>query len=215
MRKTSGIVAICFLLAAGTGIYLFRHLGWWLELDEPLRPSTAIVVLGGGVPFRAMEAAEIYNAKWANQIWITQGAIDSRDRALARIGLAPAREYEANEMVLTKLGVPLESIHVIPDRVDNTVEEEKAILHYASLDHSGKAPSLILVTSKYHARRVRVIWDLVSGGRAAAIVRFTAEESYDAAHWWNNSGDALATFKELFGILNARAGFPVQPREHE
>jgi hypothetical protein len=45
------------------------------------------------------------------------------------------------------------------------------------------------------------------------IVRYSSAETYDAARWWSNSSDALATFKELFGILNALAGFPVEPRD--
>lgn len=209
MSKIRVIVTICLLFAAGTAIFMFRHLGEWLEIDEPLRRSAAIVIFGGGVPFRAMEAADLFKAKWADQVWITRGALDNRERAMARIGLDPPPEDEINGMVLAKLGVPPASVHVIPDHVDNTLAEEKAILRFAGAG----AGSLILVTSKYHARRVRVIWNLVSGGRVPAIVRYTAEENYNAARWWSNSVDALATFRELFGIVNARAGFPVKPRE--
>lgn len=203
------LAAIFLLLLAAVSLYGFRHLGYWLELDEPLRKSQAIVVLGGGTPYRAMEAADLYKAKWADQVWLTEGAPDGRDIVLARIGIEPSPEYEYNELVLTKLGVPKEAIRVIPDRVENTVAEEKAILRYAGSD---QRDSVILVSSKAHTRRVRVVWDSIGGNRVAAIVRYTQEEPYDAARWWSNTSDALATFRELFGILNARAGFPIEPR---
>ncbi len=77
----------------------------------------------------------------------------------------------------------------------------------------GPCTPVILVTSKFHTRRARVIWNLIGEKDALVIVRYTPEESYDAARWWSTSTDALATFKELFGILNARAGFPISPRE--
>lgn len=198
------------LAAAGVGIFAFRNLGEWLVLDEPLRPSQAIVVLGGGIPFRVMEAADLYKAKWADEIWLTRGAANSGDLALARIGLDPDSGPDFSHVILSKLGVPPEAVRTIPERVNNTMAEEKAILLYAG---SNRLP-VILVTSKYHARRVRVIWNLMTGKDAApAIVRYTPEEPYDAARWWSNTGDALATFRELFGIVNARAGFPIAPRD--
>lgn len=211
IRKSRAIAAICFLLAAGAGIFMFLHLGEWLELDEPLARSKAIVVLGGGVPYRPMEAAALYKAKWADQVWVTRGALRKGDLAMMRLGLQAVPEYETSELILGKLCVPAEAIRVIPDPVENTVEEEKAILRYTGNDPH----SLILVTSKFHTRRARVIWDLTGRGRAPLIVRYAPDETYNAARWWSTSGDALATFKELFGILNARAGFPVQPREHD
>jgi len=191
-------------------LYGFRHLGEWLELDEPLRPAKAIVVMGGGIPFRVMEAADLYKAKWAGEIWLTHGVLNSGDLALARIGIDPDADPDTSMLILSKLGVPPASIHMIPERVDNTLDEEKAILHYAG---ASRAP-LILVTSKYHARRVRVLWDFAGGKNTPLIVRYTAQEPYDAARWWTNTGDALATFREFFGILNARAGFPIAPRAH-
>lgn len=211
MRKIRWLLSIFLLLCAGAGIYAFLHLGQWLELDEPLRQSKAIVVMGGGIPFRAMEAADLYKAHWADQIWLTTGADNNSGQlALARIGMAPDSEEETNHLVLTRLGVPPEAICVIPEHVDNTLAEEKAILHFVG---PGSRAPVILVTSKFHTRRTRVIWNLIAG-KAPVIVRYTAEEDYDAARWWRNSTDALATIKELFGILNAWAGFPISPREH-
>jgi uncharacterized SAM-binding protein YcdF (DUF218 family) len=202
--------AIVVLLIAALGIYALRHLGEWLELDEPLQPAKAIVVMGGGIPFRAIEAANLYKAKWAGEVWITQGAINSASILLARIGIPQGTEEDTNELILEKLGVPTDAIHLIPERVQNSVAEEKAILHYAG--NSLRVP-LILVSSKYHTRRLRVIWDKVNGKDAPLIVRYAPEEPYDAARWWSNTSDALSTFKELFGILNAKAGFPIEPRD--
>ncbi len=125
MQKIRWILSIFLVLCAGLGIYAFRHLGEWLELDEPLRQSKAIVVMGGGIPFRAMEAADLYHAHWANEVWLTTGAgTSSADLALARIGMPQGTEEEMNYQILSRLGVPAAAIRVIPDHVDNTLAEE-------------------------------------------------------------------------------------------
>ncbi|HWE50629.1 MAG TPA: ElyC/SanA/YdcF family protein [Bryobacteraceae bacterium] len=210
MRKFRWFLSISFLLLCVAAVFAFRDLGQWLMLDEPLRASKAIVIMGGGIPFRAMEAAELYKSKWAGEVWITQGKVDSADLAMARIGITQGSEDNTNQLILEKLGVPPGAIHLIPERVQNTVAEEKAVVRYSG--SSLQAP-LILVTSKYHARRLRVIWDKAIGKGVPLIVRYASEEPYDASRWWSNSGDALSTFKELFGILNAQAGFPIEPRD--
>jgi uncharacterized SAM-binding protein YcdF (DUF218 family) len=195
---------------AGLSLLTLRHLGQWLELDEPLQHSRAIIVFGGGVPFRAMEAANLYHARWASAIWLTQGSIDERDAALTKIGLPATPEYEFSRRVLIKLGVPPEAIQVVPQPVDNTAAEVRAIVRYAQ---PGAGGPLILVTSKSHTRRVRVIWNAVPHSRQLAVIRYSGEEPFDADHWWRTTTDALAAFREAFGILNVWAGFPIAPRE--
>jgi hypothetical protein len=68
------------------------------------------------------------------------------------------------------------------------------------------------VTSKYHARRVWVIWKTVASGKPPAVVHYTPLDPFDPSHWCGNSADALAVFREVFGILNAWGGFPIPAR---
>ena len=110
------------------------------------------------------------------------------DLALAAIGLAVSHENERSEEILLKMGVPAEAIRVLPGRVDNTVAELRAISARLS-----SGPASYLVTSKYHSRRVRVIWNAVARQRLATV-RYTPEDPYDADRWWGTSTDALATF---------------------
>jgi uncharacterized SAM-binding protein YcdF (DUF218 family) len=68
---------------------------------------------------------------------------------------------------------------------------------------------VILMTSSYHARRVKALWRRLVGTQPEAIVRYTSGEAFDPAHWWRNAADARIVSREWFGLLNARAGFPV------
>ena len=204
-------MAVVLLLLAGGAVALFRNAGYWLEAPDAVRVSRAIVVLGGGAPFRAIEAAQLYRRGLAKEIWVTQGAPDLGDLLVAKLGMAVSHEHERSEAVLEALGVPRTAMREVPDLVDNTVTELRAVSHFAGAD----TRPLILVSSKYHVRRVRIIWGLVNGSGAhpAAIVLAAADDPYDAGHWWHSSTDALSTFRELFGIANAWAGFPVEPRD--
>jgi hypothetical protein len=207
--------ALLFLIATAGLLFTLRNLGEWLQIDEPLRRSSAIAVLGGGVPFRAMEAASLYGRGWASEVWLTQASPNEADRALEKLGVAVIPEHEYSRLVLKKLGVPDAAIHLIPEHVDNTATEIKAIFRYAqALPAAGRTTnSVILVTSKVHTRRVRVIWNAFAPGSQMAIVRYTPLEPFDGRRWWRTTTDALATFREAFGILNAWAGFPIAPRE--
>jgi hypothetical protein len=68
---------------------------------------------------------------------------------------------------------------------------------------------VILVTSTYHTRRVKVTWQALAGAPYDSIVRYTDRTPFDRDRWWHNSRDMLAVSREVGGILNAWAGFPL------
>lgn len=205
------LVGTLLVCAAGSviGFFAWRNLGYWLVINEPLRHSQAIVVIGGQVPFRAMEAGRLWHEGWAPEVWLTHPGRDANDIALAKLGIPISNEYDISRIVLVKLGVPASAIRLVPDETDNTVAEVRAIARLAA---SSQLP-VIIVTSKFHTRRVRVLADR-TGFSAALIVRFTPDDPFDPRVWWDTTTDAIAAFHEVFGILNAWAGFPISPREH-
>jgi uncharacterized SAM-binding protein YcdF (DUF218 family) len=71
--------------------------------------------------------------------------------------------------------------------------------------------SVILVTSKVHTRRVKTLWKSISGQDGTAILRGDSNDSYDPAHWWKHTHDALDVVRELLGLANAWAGLPLKP----
>jgi uncharacterized SAM-binding protein YcdF (DUF218 family) len=69
---------------------------------------------------------------------------------------------------------------------------------------------VIVITSKYHTRRVRVLWRTLGGREGEAIVRYTRDDPFDPRRWWRSTADASAVAHEWFGLLNAWAGFPLK-----
>jgi uncharacterized SAM-binding protein YcdF (DUF218 family) len=206
------------ITVAGIGLVLslllLRNLGDWLQVNEPLQRTRAIVVFGGGLPFRAIEAGRLYQGGWGREVWITKGSENEADRLMQRLGIPTIAEHEYSRSVLLKLGVPEAAIRVVPDPVENTVSEVRAILRFAAQSQaSGFSGPLLLVTSKAHSRRVRVIWNVVDHGNYTAIVRYAASDPFDPRHWWATTTDTTSTFREVFAILNAWLRFPIAPRE--
>lgn len=180
--------------------------GKWLVVADPLEPARAVVIFGGHVPFRAMEAAAIYKQGYAHEIWLTQGGVFEEDRVLAQLGIERIPEHVYSRQVLERLGVPAGAIRILEERNVNTADEVRAIARQLTAEDR-----VILITSKYHARRVKVIWRALIGDHPrGAIVRYTAGDPFEPARWWRNTGDAMAVSREWFGLLNAWAGFPVK-----
>jgi len=113
-----------------------------------------------------------------------------------------------NREVLERLGVPSGALRLLSDSVQNTVEETQLIARELRANGADK---VILVTSKTHSRRVRATWSSITGASPRAIVRYAVEEPYRPESWWRNTRDALDVSREVFGLMNVWAGFPVQP----
>ena len=171
-----------------------------------MKSAGAIVVFGGEVSFRATEAARIYHKGLAPRVWLTQGAVHDDDLELARLGINRTPEYRYSEQVLERLGVPSAAIQILPQPVQNTAEEVRRIAQAAA---AADMRTLILVTSKYHTRRVRILWQALTPGKIRAIVRYS-NDPFDPLHWWRRTDNAMAASREFFGIANAWLGFPIK-----
>jgi uncharacterized SAM-binding protein YcdF (DUF218 family) len=206
-RHWRAIAALLVAVVALSGAaFAFRRLGEWLVVEDPLQHADAIAVLSGSMPFRAIEAAEIFRQGLAPEVWLTRpsGPTD----LMARLGLEYTNEETYNAEVLIKLGVPADAIHVLPDPILNTENEVRLIAN--TLRHDGKH-RVIIVTSPPHTRRVRALWRKLIGTGPKAIVRRAEKEPYDAAHWWRDTRDSLAVTRETLGLLNVWAGLPFHP----
>lgn len=200
------LAALAVILVVGvTGTV--RLVGSWLVVEDPLEPARAIVVLSGRMPLRALEAAEIYHQGYSAEVWVTRSA--SPVEELRQMGIGYVGEEFYNQKVLMYRGVPADAIRVLEEPVENTEEEVREIA--AELQRVG-GNKVIVVTSKPHTRRVKAIWKVRVGDSPRLIVRFAPQDSFDAAHWWRHTRDALDVMREVLGLVNVWAGLPVRPR---
>lgn len=197
-----GLVAVALICAV---VFLFC-VGRWLVIEDPLAKAQAIVVLSGRMPLRAMEAAKLYREGYAPKVWLTHST--EPGATLEAMGIPYASEDYYNLRVLIHEGVPADAIRVLQPPIVNTADEIAAI---SSAMAAEKANTVIIVTSKVHTRRVRILWHRLAASRGRAITRAASDDPFEPGHWWRTTSDALDVVREFLGILNAWAGMPLHP----
>jgi len=115
--------------------------------------------------------------------------------------------WEISREVLLKEGVPSSAIIISKGRAEGTLEELK--LAFNTIGAVNKP--VILVSSKYHTRRVRLTWGYVTHGDSTAIVRAAEGDPFDPVRWWKERRFVLSVVREYLGLINYYAGFPVAP----
>jgi uncharacterized SAM-binding protein YcdF (DUF218 family) len=202
-RAALALLLLLSVLAFFTG----RRLGYWLIREDVLEHADAIVVLSGGLPYRAETAADIYNAGYAPRVWVSYPT--GPGQQLLELGIHFVGEEEYNREILIHQGVPEKNVTILPEVIVNTEQEVEEIAREARAQ--GKH-TIIIVTSPEHTRRVRALWNLLAGGDIKLIVRAARKDPFDAGHWWRNTPDSLAVMRESLGLLNAWFDLPVRPR---
>ena len=195
-----GVAVVASLLVVFFGV------GRWLVVEDPLEKAHAIVVLSGRMPIRAIEAARLYREGYAPEVWLTRP--EQPAASLRSMNIFDAGEDSFNSRVLMHEGVPSGAIGLLEPQINNTADEVRAVAEELAREN---ASVVIIVTTKAHTRRVRKLWQKLSGGRGRAIIRATPEDSFDPAHWWRTSTDALDVLREVLGLINAWAGLPLHP----
>jgi uncharacterized SAM-binding protein YcdF (DUF218 family) len=208
-HKLRTISALIFLVVLAAAVFACRGVGRWLVREDPLTHADALVVLSGGLPYRAEAAAHYFESGYAGEVWLTrpEGPSDQ----LKELGIQHVGEEDYNRQILNHLHVPESDVRILPDTIMDTEQEVEGITR--ELRKAGKS-RVIIVTSPEHTRRVRALWRHLAGEDLRAIVRAAPEDPFDADHWWRNTRDALAVVRELLGLMNVWAGLPVRPHSH-
>ncbi|HMD42775.1 MAG TPA: YdcF family protein [Candidatus Acidoferrum sp.] len=194
----------CFIFFAGFTTFL--NLGRWLILEDPLEHASAIAVLSGSMPSRALEAARIYRDGYAPEVWLTHST--EPGRTLAKLSVPFSAEDTYDKLILIREGVPESAIRILDPPILNTEDEINTIGQAVRAQPDRK---VIIVTSNVHTRRTKALWNRLSAKQGRAIVRGLSDDSFDAARWWQSTTDVLDVVREVLGLLNVWAGLPLRP----
>lgn len=204
-RRRAAWVLLILLLAVG--FFAVRNAGHWLTREDPLEHADVIVVLSGGLPYRAQGAADVYKAGYAPEVWVSYPSGPQQE--LGELGIHFVGEEEYNREVLIHEGVPENKIAIFPDVIINTEDEVQETAR--EMRRQGKHAAII-VTSPEHTRRVKALWKAIAGKDLKAVIRAAPTDPFDADHWWRNTQDSLAVVREMLGLVNVWFGLPVRPR---
>ena len=195
LRRSAIVLAPVLLI----GIVALRGLGSWLVVQDPLAKADAIFVLGGTRFERPLEAVELYKAGWAPRIALMRQVSDYGEVHLMQQGIPYPREVDAQVDVMVRLGVP-ESAITIFNEANSTAEEADTLYEAATANHWS---SVIIVTSKQHTRRARLVMTRRTAPIGLTVVtRYSRYDQADTDRWWTNRSVLRFTLFEtqrLFG----------------
>jgi uncharacterized SAM-binding protein YcdF (DUF218 family) len=184
---------------------IFLNVGRWLVVEDPLEKATAIAVLSGRMPSRALEAGRIYRAGCAPEVWLTHST--EPGATLAKLSVPYSGEDAYDKLILIQQGVPESAIRILEPPILNTEDE---ILTIGQALHQ-QDQKVIIVTSKVHTRRAKALWDRLSAKQGGVIVRGVSDDAFNPARWWRSTGDVLDVVREILGLVNVWAGLPLRP----
>lgn len=195
---TLGVIAAVLLAYTGRRPLLTAIGGFLMVQDDP-RPADAIVVLSGSLPDRIMEAVDLYQAHRAPRIVLTREELLPGLEALRARGGSLPEHHEQNLSVAQQLGVPGSVISVMPTPTSSTVTEAGALVAYL---YSQRIHSILLVTSKAHARRARLIFRTLAGSTLSIAVCPSRYDPIAATDWWHHRGFVRRVVIEYGKLLN-------------
>ena len=204
LRARGPMKLLLLLLALASTVYLARRplltgLGAFLVVEDPPRPADAIVVLSGSIPDRILAAVDLYHGQLAPRIVITREGPRPGIEALRAKGGRLLDNYEENLRIAQELGVPAAALAVMPTVTASTIAEAAALI--AFLDAEG-IRSILLVTSKGHARRSAMIFRQLGGERLAIAMCPSPYDPFAPDAWWQRRGQVRRVVIEYLKFLN-------------
>ncbi len=192
----SSLISLLFLLVFCFVLYaarrpLLRLAGESWVVEDPLQQSDALLLLSDDNFFadRATRASELYRQKLAPVV------VASGRRLRPTAGVAELMEHD-----LIERGVPKDRIIRFPQDADNTREEAQALRAFVV---EKNWHSVIVVTSNYHTRRARYIFERVFPESVAVRVASARDGGFDPEHRWENRKSLKLFMGELVAMVVA------------
>jgi uncharacterized SAM-binding protein YcdF (DUF218 family) len=191
----SAVILAAVLILATVAL---SKLGAFLVVSDPLQKSDAIIVLGGTMYERQLEAVDLYKAGMAPRICLFREVADYGERELIARGVAFLRAVDVQVDAMEKLGVPREVITIL-DEAASTADEASHVQALVMKDHMSR---VIIVTSKQHTRRARLVMRrrLASTG-VTVMVHPTSYDKAEVDHWWRQRATLRFTLFESQRLL--------------
>lgn len=192
------------VVSAGVATYVGRStllsaIGGFLIVQDEAHPAEAIVVLSGSLPDRILEAVDLYQAHLAPRIILTREEPLPGSAALRARGATLPEHHEQNISIAEQLGVPADAIAVMPTATTSTLAETRALVAY--LKEQG-IHSILLVTSKAHARRARLTLQAFAGSDLRVAICPSRYDPFSAQQWWHERGFIRRVVIEYGKLLN-------------
>jgi uncharacterized SAM-binding protein YcdF (DUF218 family) len=198
------VVYVAALTLMACSAYGCARLGPFLAREDPLVNADAIFLFAGSQAERPLEAVDLFKRGYAPLIVLTRPTEESAITLLAGRGIILPTRFSMSRDVLRKLDIPDQAI-IVPDRVhDNTAQEAETLRQLAAARGWRR---VILVSSKYHLRRVRMASRrALRATNVDIVVRASRYDPAQPERWWQHRSDLRQMLWELPKLLGYTLG---------
>jgi len=182
------VVIFCaFLYLVRRPILRFAAEAWVVE--DPLDKADALIILGDDNFYadRATRGAQLFREGKASVV------VASGRRLRPNAGTAELMEHD-----LFERGVPKDRIVRFVHDADGTLEEAQALTR---LVRERKWHSVIVVTSNFHTRRARYIFQRVFPLDVEVRIASARDGDFDPEHWWEKRKSLKELTEEFAGMV--------------
>ena len=184
------LVILCFLLYLVRGPLLRFMAESWI-IEDTLDKADALIVLGDDNFYadRVTRGAQLFREGKAPVV------VASGRRLRPNAGIAELMEHD-----LVERGVPRDKIVRFSHDGDSTLEEAQSLVRIVK---ERKWRSVIVVTSNFHTRRARYIFQRVFPQGMEVRVASARDGDFDPEHWWEKRKSIKELTKEFAGMVVA------------
>ncbi len=203
----SGISSRIVFFIILTGLFVAcisgcRRAGQWLVKEDVPNHADALVILMGNFPERVLEASDVYSKGLANNMIIVYESMGPY-RELESRGASIVRTTEQASKAAIALGVPADSIIMLPGDARSTLDEAITVRDYLKLNPS--LDTLILVSSPAHMRRAYMIFRAALRNSPQKIFVGCSPSRYsdfNPGKWWRRKEDVQSVLSEYVKIIS-------------
>lgn len=194
-----GAATVCGVLLL-FGLLAFS--GHWMHVDdEPFKADYLLTLAGDS--HRFFKTAELYRDGYAPAILVSDAEILPPSRLTQlkwEMGYPRHTHEQFRKLLFQKLGMDYARIEHFGDGHISTKEEAEALRKYLN----GKQVRLLLVTSPYHARRAKMIFEETLPNCEIRVA--TNQEGSFIDTWWKDQRSAQYLVMEFAKTLHYMAG---------
>lgn len=170
---------------------LREALGGFLDVGERPIKTDYVLPLAGGENTRPFAAAALVRNGLAREVLLPHAL-----SAFPRIGLAP---HQVSELLLTKVGIPIAHVSLLPLDAENTAGEARALAAFLEKE---PAATVTVVTNTYHSRRAKFIFGRTLGERSEQLHYVTVPgDTFNASNWWHDPDGFRGYLQEPVKLL--------------
>ena len=196
LRRLVLLLALALLaIAAALAVFAWNAARWLNNPDEPA-PADAIVVLAGTYQ-RGIRAGELYRQGMAPLVYVSVPVADPSAAPLAELGVRLVPTEEIYERTLAAMGVPSDRVRRLGHGSISTYDEARE----AARVFPAAGRRLLLVTSPFHVRRTRMIFEDALKGRDVEFRVLSVPQEPFPDRWWTSQGAAREVLLEWTKIV--------------